>query len=204
MPVSNLQTYRAKLIINLLDKTGDRMQVNVAQLLKEVVGSTRSYEVDEVIDLDVAGDRSGGLVRGNVKLTRINRSIIVTGRISTAVKVSCSRCLSQCDCPLEMDIQEEFFPLTDIVTGTPVLLPEESDAFTINEQHVLDLTEAVRQTILLALPMKPLCREDCAGLCPRCGKNLNEGLCGCSSDEIAPRWAKLTSIKVRLKEQEGK
>jgi uncharacterized protein len=180
------------------------MRVNVAQLLKEGIGSTRSYEVDEVIDLDVAGDGGGGLVHGNVELTRTNRGILARGSLDTVVKIDCSRCLCEYECPLHMKIEEEFFPLTDIFTGAPLSPPEEPDVFTIDEQHILDLTEAIRQSVLLALPMKPLCREDCEGLCPQCGQNLNENVCSCSSDRMDPRWAKLTLVKVRLKEQEGK
>jgi uncharacterized protein len=180
------------------------MRVNVAQLLKEGIGSTRSYEVDEVIDLDVAGDGGGGLVRGNVELTRINRGIMAIGKLYTTVKINCSRCLTECECSLHMDIEEEYFPLTDIFTGAPLSLPEESDVFIIDDQHILDMTEAIRQSILLAFPMKPLCRENCAGLCPRCGRNLNENVCGCSSDETDPRLASLLSIKAKLIEQEGK
>jgi uncharacterized protein len=180
------------------------MRINVAQLLKEGIGSTRSYEVDEVIDLDVAGDKGGGLVRGNVELTRINRGIMAMGKLNTTVKINCSRCLVECECPLQMDIEEEFFPLTDIFTGAPLSLPQESDTFTIDDQHILDMTEAIRQSIVLALPMKPLCREDCAGLCPKCGRNLDEEICSCSSDEVYPRLAKLISVKAKLREQEGK
>jgi uncharacterized protein len=154
--------------------------------------------------LNVAGDGSGGLVHGDVTLTRTNRGIIANGVFDTTVKIDCSRCLCQFECPLHMQIQEEFFPLTDVNTGAPLALPDEPDAFTIDEQHILDLTEALRQSILLALPMKPLCREDCAGLCPQCGQNLNEKMCGCSSEKIDPRWDKLASVRVRLKEQEGK
>jgi uncharacterized protein len=181
------------------------MWVNVAQLLKESIGSTRSYEVDEVVDLDVAGDSGGGLVHGDVTLTRTNRGIIAKGSFDTMVKIACSRCLNEFQCPLHLEIIEEYFPLTDIFTGAPLALPEDNpEAFTINEQHILDLTEAIRQSILIALPMKPLCREDCAGICPTCGKNLNEDSCGCSHETIDPRWAKLASIKVQLNQQEGK
>ena len=180
------------------------MQVNVAQLLKEGIGSTRSYEVAEVVDLDTAGDGGGGLVRGEVTLTRTNRGVLAVGTFDTTVRIDCSRCLSQYGCPLQVKVQEEFFPLTDINTGAPLSLPDEPDAFTIDEQHILDLSEAIRQGILLVMPMKPLCREDCAGLCPQCGQNLNEKVCGCSSEIIDPRWAGLASVRVRLKEQEGK
>ena len=168
------------------------MQVNVAQLLKETIGSTRSYEISEF--RDVADDGRVSLVQGNITLTRTDRGILARGTLHTAVKIECSRCLSLYDCPLTVNIEEEFFPTIDIISGTPLPLPEEPSAFPIDEQHILDLSEAIRQNVILAIPMKQLCHEDCAGLCPKCGHNLNEGACDCPSQEIDPRWAKLLKL----------
>ena len=63
----------------------------------------------------------------------------------------------------------------------------------LNNRHELDITEAVRQSVIVALPMKPLCKEDCAGLCHYCGENLNLG-CICESSEFDSRWAPLLEI----------
>ena len=93
-----------------------------------------------------------------------------------------------------MNIEEEYFPVTDAVSGVVLPLPEEPDSFTIDEYYILDLTEAVRQYALMVIPMKPLCREDCAGLCPGCGSNLNQGPCGCPPVEADPRWSVLSKM----------
>ena len=153
------------------------MQINVAQQLKGAIGSERDYEVNGVID--VIGDGKAVPVRGKVSLTRTDRAILVKGVLDSEVELTCSRCLSLFNCPLILNIEEEFFPTTDVNSGASLPLPDEPDHFTIDEQHVLDLTEALRQCSLLAIPMKPLCREDCAGLCPSCGHNLNQGPCNC-------------------------
>jgi uncharacterized protein len=157
------------------------MQVNVAQLLKGDVGSVRDYEVDGVIDVTENGKSSP--VRGTVSLTRTDRSILAKGVVNSEVELTCSRCLNQFSCPLTLNIEEEYFPTTDIVSGASLSSSNEPDRFTIDEHHVLDLTEALRQCALLAIPMKPLCREDCAGLCPNCGHNLNLGPCSCPSEK---------------------
>ena len=133
------------------------MQINVSQQLKASIGSIQSYEVNEVID--IAGDGSGSLVQGEVKLTRTDRGILVKGELRTEVEVTCSRCLSPFSCPLTLNIEEEYFPTTDVVSGTSLPTPEEPSCFTIDEHHVLDLAEAIRQYKLLVIPMKPLCRE---------------------------------------------
>ena len=168
------------------------MQINVSQLLQESVGTTRDYQVSEVVDS--AGDGNGHLVRGELRLLRTNRSILVKGTLHADIEFTCGRCLNQFSSPLTLNIEEEYIPTVDVVSGAPLPLLEDTISFTIDEHHVLDLTEAIRQHILLATPMKPLCREDCAGLCQTCGHNLNEGSCDCPAQEVDPRWSKLTEL----------
>ena len=128
-------------------------------------------------------------------LVRSNISILVQGRLETQAEMTCSRCLKPFTLKITLKIQEEFFPTIDIITGARLPKPEDPGSFTIDEHHILDLTEAIRQYIITALPMKPLCKEDCAGLCSTCGKDLNLGDCGCKQEEIDPRWAELLKLK---------
>ena len=166
------------------------MQINVSQLLKEAVGSVRDYEINRAID--ITGSRN--IVKGQVRLMRTDRSILVKGTLHTMANLTCSRCLALFDCLLTLNIEEEYFPTTDIASGTPPSLPSEPTRFAIDEQHILDLTEAVQQYALLAIPMKPLCCQDCAGLCPNCGHNLNQGPCNCPAQKLDPRWSKLREL----------
>ena len=166
------------------------MRINVSQQLKASIGSIRKYEISEMVSV-VDG---GSMVQGEIELIRTDRSILAKGILHTEVKVTCSRCLSLFSCPLTLNIEEEYFPITDVVSGASLPLPEEPGCFAIDKHHVIDLTEAIRQYALLAIPMKLLCQEDCAGLCPNCGHNLNQGPCDCSSPESDPRWAKLNKL----------
>jgi len=169
------------------------LQYNVAQLLKEPIGSLRDLEVESA-GLDVDGIQTGS-VRGKVKLMRTDRSILAQAKFKSSVKVDCSRCLRELDYPLAINLEEEYFPTIDVASGRPLPPPDEPGMFTIDENHILDLTEAVRQYLLLALPMKPLCRADCAGLCPVCGQDLNKKrACGCLAIQPDPRWAKLAQL----------
>ncbi len=174
------------------------MQINVSQLLKESIGSIRNYEVSEVGD--VTGDGRSNKVQGEVRLMRIDRGILVKGTLHTEVEITCSRCLSSFNCPVVLNIEEEYFPVTDVISGTWLPLPEETGCFTIDEHHILDLTEAVRQYELLATPMKPLCSENCAGLCPYCGHNLNQGACDCiaqDSERKGVNYGSFAQTKIR-------
>ena len=81
----------------------------------------------------------------------------------------------------------------DVNTGVKLPAPEEPGSFTIDDRNIMDISEAIRQYTVMALPIKPLCRQDCSGLCPTCGMNLNEKHCSCTH-EIDSRWEKLSSL----------
>ena len=138
------------------------LEFNVAQLEKLPIGTTREYDLDERLNFE---DNELS-VKGIVVLTQTNRSILVKAELDTVMPQQCSRCLKQFECPQKVSFEEEFFPLLDVVSGQPVEADEDAGDFMIDEHHILDLTEAVRQYTILSLPMKPLCRTDCGGIGP--------------------------------------
>jgi uncharacterized protein len=168
------------------------MEVSVSQQLKSPIGTVREYPVNEMADVLGFGVKIP--VEGLVKLTRTHRGILVQGTLKAKVPVECSRCLNVFDYPLIFKIEEEFFPIIDVNSGSHLEMPDDPGSFVIDEHHILDLSEAIRQNALLAIPMKPLCKEECAGLCESCGTDLNKGPCDCKAAEIDPRWAKLAKL----------
>jgi uncharacterized protein len=168
------------------------MEINVSQLLKALIGSTREFSLDDPIAILEEGTESH--VIGTLNVTKTHRGVLVQGTVETAMPMECSRCFKTFKNTLTVNIEEEYFPSLDINSGTPLEVPEEPDCFKIDEHHILDLSDAIRQNALLAIPMKPLCREDCAGLCQVCGKDLNKSQCDCNKESIDPRWAKLAGL----------
>jgi len=166
------------------------MRINVSQQLKSDIGSSRSYKVKDTVAI---GDGNSP-VEGEAVLVRTDRGILVEARLRTSVELTCSRCLTSFQYPITLNITEEYLPTADIVSGDFLSLPDEPGCFTIDNNHELSLVEAIRQHILLAVPMKPLCRWNCAGLCPTCGHNLNQGQCHCSIGQADPRWTKLNEL----------
>ena len=166
------------------------MIIDVSQQLKEPVGSTRHYRIHETSDC-LDGEELP--IQGEISLLRTDRSILMTGLVSTRIKAMCSRCLGDFDQPLTLNLEDEFLPVVDLATGASLPGLGEDGAFAINENQEIDLGEVVRQYALLALPMKPLCRKDCAGLCPSCGHNLNLGSCSCPP-AVDPRFAELAKL----------
>lgn len=168
---------------------------NVAQLLKEPIGATRDYDVVAPMrDLVPEEVTDATPLRGHVHLLRTDRGILVEGQLRGNVVVPCSRCLADVTAPVTVQVEDIFQPTVDVVRGTFIQVDEDDTALLINEQHILDLSEVLRQSLLLAVPMQPLCRPDCAGLCPTCGQDLNEGACECDSAGTDLRWADLGSL----------
>jgi uncharacterized protein len=161
------------------------MIYNVAQLLKAPVGASLVVELDEgeLLELGDEAVRLVGPVTGNLRLRRTNQGILMDGPVQAVVELTCVRCLDPFQCTAAFQLEEEFYPTVDVVTGLSLAEAENELIFPIDHNHLLDAREAVRQNLLLALPMQPLCKEQCVGLCPQCGKNRNEGSCACPPPE---------------------
>ena len=104
--------------------------------------------------------------------------ILLTGKIACQMHSVCARCLAPVSAPFQTDLSLLLLKEPDD--------QEERDVW-LYQGESADLYGAVEETLLLDLPLRLLCREDCKGLCPKCGKNLNEGDCGCVKKEIDPR-----------------
>jgi uncharacterized protein len=166
---------------------------NVSGLLGEPAGSVRDIEIASP-PLDLGSDvRLHGDIAGRLRLTRTNRGLLVRGTLRTTVDLECSRCLREITYPLELDIDEEALPSIDFVTGLPVDRSAEPDELRLNGHHELELEAEVRDAILLAEPIAPLCREDCPGLCVVCGQELGGGPHD-HPDDVDPRLEGLREL----------
>jgi uncharacterized protein len=168
---------------------------NVAGLLTDDPGAERGFDVaDNRIDL---GDelRLARPIAGRVRLVRTNRGILATADLRTALDLECSRCLREVVFPVEIRFQEEYLPALDIATGRPLPTDDEPDVGRLTDHHELDLEPSVRDAILLAEPIAPLCRSDCPGLCIVCGERLDEGIHDHPPDDIDPRLEALRGFR---------
>jgi uncharacterized protein len=166
------------------------MQFNVGQLLREAVGAERHYEIEEDLSWLEPEVRGVSPLRGTLSLLKTVQRILCTGMLKCKVEMDCVRCLEPFVVEVEVPIEEEF----GFGDGGSASLRLDDPALMIDERNILDISEVVRQNVLLALPTRPLCRPDCRGLCPTCGENLNQGVCTCSLDAADPRWASLRSL----------
>jgi uncharacterized protein len=167
--------------------------INVAQLLMAPQGTVRRYPFDEPLSgIDSSGEPRQ--VRGEVSLLRTGHGILADVKFETSLPVECARCLEDTRVRLSGEFHEEFVPTVDVRTGAPLPPDPDSEAFPIDANHILDLDEPLRQYILMNTPLQPLCREDCRGLCPECGQDLNAGTCACEPSLEGSPFAALKSL----------
>ena len=170
------------------------MQFNVAHLLKGSVGTSERHILD--LPLVPLEDTQTDQVRGRLSLTRVIDGVWVSGELQVSAVCGCSRCLQDFPISVQFQLDEIYSPVVDVKTGVRLSLPEEAEPnFTVDDHHVLDIAEAVRQLTILATPMKPLCWAECAGICPQCGADRNEVRCVCQSEEIDTGWAPLFNLQ---------
>ena len=142
-----------------MEKESLTASIDVTQLLKEPVGCSQSYDISGVIDEEVTG-----FVEGKAKLIHISQGVLVQCKLSTEVKLICSRCLATFLLPISYTAEEEFVRVSDVSDDLAHSSSEQLEAFTIDNKNMLDLSELIRQYTLLNLPMKPLCRPNCPGI----------------------------------------
>ena len=134
------------------------MELNVSQLLMQPSGSSREYFLDEVASL--TEDIREARIQGRVNLLRTNKSVWVSAALDSAIDSECGRCLTPYSHPIHLDIEEEFVPTLNPLTGAKAPPPDNEikDYCVIDENHILDLTDTVREYTIMALPMKPFVR----------------------------------------------
>jgi len=175
------------------------MRFRVSQELRQAVGTEFSLELRRgslFLDDQVALSD----LEGSARLLRTDRGLLVSVRARAVIGGTCSRCVSPLQSPIEFNLEEEFIPIVDPVSGAHITAAEAEESFVIDAGLTLDLGEALRQYALISSPSKPLCRPDCAGICPTCGANLNDGRCTCPP-RIDAQWEALAAINTN--DQEG-
>jgi len=159
------------------------MTIDVKEILEGKVESkffhyTETQEAMEGLSFDALPEVEGRLRR----LER--RKLLLTCRVKTRVLLECSRCLDIYPQELEFSYEEVYTEEPFRIIGK---LTEEDFKYTI-ENNVVNVSSSVRENIIMNLPIKPLCKVDCKGLCPVCGKNLNKEKCNCSLEDITIKY----------------
>jgi uncharacterized protein len=163
--------------------------VNVVELLRWP-GTTKDVVLSiAATDLEFGESRiSDEPVDINLHLEALSNGVTVNGTTSATWAGECRRCLAPMSGRMTIELSELYQQI-----------PDDSEAYVINNDQI-NLLPMVRENLLLAIPLGPLCREDCPGFCPHCGKDLSETACSCDNTVVDPRWAALETLKGSLKD----
>jgi uncharacterized protein len=152
------------------------MKINVKRI-PEQGENLSGTEPSSILDFNDPGVRFESEIRYDLLAQLQGHALLVTGKLSTPATLRCSRCLKTFRKPLT--VRE--FVFHQELAG----------------EDFVDLTENIREDIILELPQRALCQDDCRGLCPRCGQNLNESACQCDKSRGDLRWHALDQLKIK-------
>lgn len=155
-------------ISDLIGKKTNKKEVSVS-----FEGKNITFEGEDIQFVDP--------IKVEAIITTTGDIINFDGTVQTTLNLACSRCLENFNYPLEIEIHEKF---------SKVLRDEDNDIIVINNDNI-DFSPIIETNIILSLPMKKLCSEECKGLCSVCGTNLNHSTCNCEKNDTDPRLAKL-------------
>lgn len=161
------------------------LRLNVGFIIHETVGYFRDFPL-ELPSVYFPPDLLVEQFSGMVRVSRAQQGLVVQVQAQGLTVAQCGRCLVEFNQPLSADF-------TDLYAFTPKLVSE--SGLVLPENGQLDLAPSIREELLLSLPINPRCRQDCKGLCPVCGENLNETTCNHEDEDIDPRLALLKSLK---------
>lgn len=166
------------------------LKFNVAQLLREEIGGRRHYTFrEDELPLDEALTLQQ--IEGDVRFTRTASGVLADVRARGTVDLLCARCLAPAPQQITLHFRDEFHSVIEVTTGVSLPEPDEEDPFLIDESHLVDIGEALREYALIQIPMQALCHPECKGLCPNCGIDRNVETCDCQNDTSDERFAAL-------------
>ena len=177
------------------------MVINVAPLLKQALGTRVAYEIRES-PIDPRGENAGLLeasivdIDARIRATHTNPGAYFEGSADAHVAAQCARCLTSVDAPVHADFAEQYYATVPVEHGVALVEPP-LDAKTIGSDFKVDLVPLLREELILATPVAALCRDDCAGLCPVCGEDLNERP-HAHDEKVDVRWTALQQLKDRI------
>lgn len=170
------------------------MQLDLTRYRQPVSHFARAFQPDEV-GADVDTYRVGAPVELEFDIHKDKDKFRLVGRVRTTLELSCSRCLEPFRFPVDAAFDQRYLPSSKASTEAEREIEEDDLETSYYSEDQIDLSELMREQFYLTLPMKPLCRDDCKGLCAQCGTNLNTGRCDCAPVWDDPRLAALRALK---------
>ena len=173
--------------------------------LREMRGSEdrveRDYDASAFQGVGPDGYAVGQSVRLTLVVRKDSERYRLRGRLRTGLRLACCRCLESFETPVDLPIDIRYLPQSEPGGDTESEIAEEDLTTGFYREDQIDLGQLVREQLQLSVPMKPLCRDDCRGLCPECGINRNREQCDCTSSWQDPRLAALQSLLTNQRQE---
>jgi uncharacterized protein len=160
------------------------LKINVGFLLSAGPSNSKDVQLDIHDPVRIADDLLAKAITGKLRLSRTKEGILVQTNLEIHVERDCARCLDSFEYAIPVNVEELY--------ASP--RPLGDNEFFVGADAQLDLAPLLRAEALIALSHRQYCREDCQGLCPNCGTNLNHETCDCKAQAIDPRMAKLKEL----------
>jgi DUF177 domain-containing protein len=175
------------------------MRIELDKLEGKSSAFAHTYEPGEIV-LDEENARLTEAPQIQGRLNRSGHEVRLEGTITARAEVDCDRCLKALSVPVATEFDVTYVPAADYYSDARAELQEEDLRLSVFDGEAIDLDELVREQVLLAMPPRMLCTEECKGLCPVCGEDRNTKECACETREIDPRWAGLAGLKQEEKD----
>jgi uncharacterized protein len=169
------------------------MQLDLTRYRQPLDHFSRTFQPDEVGPAEDAYQVVAP-VRLDFDIHKDKGRFRLVGRVQTELELGCSRCIEAFRMPVDATFDLRYLPASEMVAQDEREVPEEDLDTSFYRDDQIDLNELLREQFYLVLPMKPLCREDCQGLCRQCGTNLNTATCSCAPEWEDPRLAPLKKL----------
>jgi uncharacterized protein len=175
------------------------MRIELDKLEGNRSAFAHTYEAGEIV-LDEETARLSEAPQINGRINRSGQEVRLQGTVTARAEVECDRCLKTVDVPIETEFDVTYIPSVDYERAVTAELQEEDLSVSVFDGEAIDIDDLVREQVLLALPPRLLCGEQCKGLCPVCGADRNQSECAsCAPTETDPRWAGLAGLKQEQK-----
>jgi uncharacterized protein len=135
-------------------------------------------------------------LQSEVKIRKTGRSVLITGKVQTTLRLECARCLKEFSYPLSSIFELTLHPLKEAPSEEEIELGSEELESSFFKGEEIHLSEVACEQIFLEIPYQPICREDCKGLCPICGKDLNLSSCECVKEDLSSGFSALQKLKL--------
>ncbi|MCR5321796.1 MAG: DUF177 domain-containing protein [Lachnospiraceae bacterium] len=169
------------------------MRISLSEILN-LNGSTKGFEIPVEMDLFAYDGSEYSFISKEPVMIKLNKvspnTLRFLAQTHCVLSAVCSRCLEPVELPFDINVDDELI----IADNGRACTRDDDEKLSYVEDYELDVDNFIKEELMIRFPLKVLCSEECKGICPKCGANLNKGECGCDRTVLDPRMAKIRDL----------